>query len=116
MVRSVAREAVYRMLKEMKECPAEEDSVPVVEAFEVQSIGLVDRTGKKLTLGGGRSRRRRLRRGRGAMCFDCSSLYKDSAEALNDFKFRQEDDEDASYYVQVVFPERSPPDHPLNVV
>lgn len=48
------------------------------------------------------------------MCFDCSSLYKDSAEALNDFKFRQEEDEDASYYVQVVFPERPPPDPPPN--
>ncbi|KAF4128997.1 hypothetical protein GN958_ATG21828 [Phytophthora infestans] len=125
MFRSVAHEAVYQILKEMKECPAEKDSVPVVEAFEVQSIGvpplrdklpsldwerlrwqaervvqetellgefwsiledwaeryfegnanhiwqkLGDLTGKKPTLGGGRSRRRQQRRGRGAVCFD----------------------------------------------
>ncbi|KAF4033978.1 hypothetical protein GN244_ATG14089 [Phytophthora infestans] len=63
---------------------------------------LVDHTGKKPTLGGGRSRRRRQRRGRGAVRFNCSSFYKDDAEALDDFKFRQEKDEDASHYVRVV--------------
>ncbi|KAI9984727.1 hypothetical protein PInf_006096 [Phytophthora infestans] len=100
MVRSVAREAVYQMLEEMKECPAEEDSVPVGEAFEVQRI---EASSCAYTGMWNDSFKRR-----------CSSLHKDSAEALNDLKFRLEGGEDASHYVQVMFPERPPPDPPPN--
>ncbi|KAG4061274.1 hypothetical protein PC123_g3845 [Phytophthora cactorum] len=75
---------------------------------------MADRSGKSSKAGIGRRRRRRKRHGRGTMCFDCSSLYQDQAEAIGDVVLCPKCDEDASHYVEVVHLERPPPDPPPN--
>ncbi|KAE9134783.1 hypothetical protein PF010_g2323 [Phytophthora fragariae] len=54
--------------------------------------------------------RRRKRRDRKRVRFDCSALYVDRAEAVGGFEMNPEDDEDVSHYVSVVGPLRHRPE------
>ncbi|KAE8996169.1 hypothetical protein PF011_g16016 [Phytophthora fragariae] len=68
----------------------------------------------KLSDRAGRARashsRRRKRRDRKRVRFDCSALYVDRAEAVGGFEMNPEDDEDVSHYVSVVGPLRHRPE------
>ncbi|KAE9199557.1 hypothetical protein PF005_g15687 [Phytophthora fragariae] len=54
--------------------------------------------------------RRRKRRDRKRVRFDCSALYVDRADAVGGFEMNPEDDEDVSHYVSVVGPLRHRPE------
>ncbi|KAE9283873.1 hypothetical protein PR003_g27005, partial [Phytophthora rubi] len=54
--------------------------------------------------------RRRKRRDRKRVRFDCSALYVDRAEAVGGLEMNPEDDEDVSHYVNVVGPLRHRPE------
>ncbi|KAE9068477.1 hypothetical protein PF010_g27049 [Phytophthora fragariae] len=54
--------------------------------------------------------RRRKRRDRKRVRFDCSALYVDHAEAVGGLEMNPEDDEDVSHYVSVVGPLRHRPE------
>ncbi|KAG2777308.1 hypothetical protein Pcac1_g12296 [Phytophthora cactorum] len=130
-MRGIAREAVYRMLKEAKDDVAEtENATKNVETVSIPPLRdkvpdlslerlrqFADREAverellKDLWMLLERWSRRRCRR-RSALCFHCSSLYVESAENVGEVKFHPECDEDVPHYVQVVKAERPPPDPP----
>ncbi|GMF53510.1 unnamed protein product [Phytophthora fragariaefolia] len=132
ILRAAARLAVFRVPKEVVkskrrngpgefpwgnggtvEVPPLRDKVPEIESYCGENVGLIwgklcERTGRPRAASAKRRRRRSVTRGGS---FDFSSLYKHSAEALEDWEFYPERDENISHYVSVVrnaCPSRTP--------
>ncbi|KAG2920863.1 hypothetical protein PC119_g17587 [Phytophthora cactorum] len=67
---------------------------------------------RTVSLEQGRRRKRQKDRRRRPVCFDCSFLYKDQAEAVGEVELRPEGDEGISHYVNVVRSGRPSPEPP----